>query len=79
MGFPDVTRMYALFALTILISPVKRNPVSSSGWNFYDAIVDPNGSVGDGFGSQLALGADGKHMQVLSESFTNTQTLVYMD
>lgn len=48
-------------------------------WNFYDAIVDPNGSVGDGFGSQLTLGADGKHMQVLSESFTNTQTLVYMD
>lgn len=48
-------------------------------WNFYDVVVDPNGTVGDGFGSQLSLGTDGKHMQVLSESFTNTQTLVYMD
>ena len=48
-------------------------------WNFYDAIVDPSGSVGDGFGSQFTLGDDGKHLQVLSESYTNTQTLIYMD
>ena len=48
-------------------------------WSFYATVVDPNGTVGDGFGSQFVLTADGKQLQILSESFAATQTLIYMD